>query len=365
MVLAAGAPIAPPAIKPWLWIGLAFCTIACTADARDRPAAVPVDIVRGAGRAQCDGVPFGVDPPGTLERVVGASDSTLVLFYPDARVAYVVTSDLAVKRTYRMAEAGPNAVRDGKDVAVLGDTLVVLDGAGRSLAYVLESGEVSRRVPLKVHGDRLARVSTGFVVFPTLTPQSSHSLALFKADTDATSVDIGVPAAELDDAQLFTVANLVVPLVRPHRAELLVAHQFIVPLIHRINLRASTPSWVGTIRAPVAHDLAKWAWWTPKPPFRKEELDKLLVPVLAMTEDAESIILLVRSGDKRREGFPRAFLRLSDDGTVNGSYLLDARPSFAVYLPGLERIVTATPDGDFWHCSLGPGGDSRSDESTG
>ncbi|HEX7051269.1 MAG TPA: hypothetical protein VF188_13770 [Longimicrobiales bacterium] len=330
-----------------LFLGLSSC-----ADTVDRPKPkVVTGLAEGAAPARCEAVAPAFEIPASLDQMAASPDSVLALLYADAGVIQIADHALRPVRSYSLAETGPEAVANPRDVTFgAGGRLAVLDGALHRLVHLTGNGDIADYTTLQFVPDRFARAANGYYIFPVKPPTHTTGLAYFLADSLDDPVRLPLEAADVPNPQIYSLANLMVPLVRGR--ELLAAHQFVVPIMHVVRMTVAGAR-VRRVDIPIAAELADRAWWTPEPPFEETELQDMLVPVVDMVAGrAGEPVLLVRTGRRRDGHYEKGLMRLTDTLEFRDAFLLEGDPAYIAYLAAKDVYVAASTEGEFWRCTL-------------
>lgn len=326
-------------------------TVACTAVPQASSEAPTFDPGDTIGTLSCEPRSLGFDPPASVERLIAASDSSILLVYQDAREVVVASPDLALTQSLRLEREGPTGVATLQDAALIDDTLfVVADGPRRMLRAFTPKGEPRWVVDLPVMPDRIIATTQGVVVFPLVLAGIPVGGAYLVRDGAAH--DLGVETVSLDDPQMSMLANLVSPTVARGTSRVVVPRQFIAPVVAVIDLAGEdTPR---ELAMPLAKATAPRAWWAPAPPYSEAEIERIIAPAMSTTggPGPGEISVLTRSGARRGEYLEKVIVRLDPSLAVLAAWTVPFNAVHVVWLASEQAYYIVTAEETWYRCSL-------------
>lgn len=328
-----------------------LATLACTDPALSVSETPTFDPDLFPNSLSCSARAIDFDPPGRVERVVAASDSSILIVYADARELVVVDAELTELRRLALEPEGPSGVAALHDATLLDDSLfVVADGPLRRLRAFTPGGELAWSVQLPIMPDRVLATPAGIAVFPLVLAGLPASGAYLVRD--GVAQDLGVDVVEIADAQMGTLANLVAPAVPLGSRTLVVPHQFIAPVASLIDLtgRASPRR----IPMPIAESTAPQAWWVPGPPYSEADMERIIAPALSATAGPGrgEITILTRTGAKRGAFTEKAVVRLDERLGVVDAWTIPVNAVHLAWLASDEAFTIMTSDEAWYRCGL-------------
>ena len=326
-------------------------TLACTAVPQASSEAPTFNPGDTAATLSCEPRSLGFDPPASIERLIAASDSSILLVYQDAREVVVASADLALTRTLRLEREGPTGVATLNDAALINDTLfVVADGPRRMLRAFSPEGELRWALNLPVIPDRIIATPEGVVVFPLVL--SGIPVGGAYLVRDGTVQDLGVETVSLDDPQMSTLANLVSPTVARGTSRVVVPRQFIAPVVAVIDLEGEDAP--RELAMPLARATAPGAWWAPSPPYAEAEIERIIAPAMSTTggPGPGEISVLTRSGVRRGEYLEKVVVRLDASLAVLDAWTVPYNAVHIVWLASDQAYHIVTAEEAWYRCSL-------------
>ncbi len=329
---------------------LAAVILACTPVSQQAELST-FDPTRASETLACEPGSPGFEPPASVERMTAASDSSLVLVYPDAREVVLVDGNLSPIHTLRLEPEGPTGIAALHDAAVLGDSLVVVaDGPRRLLRAFTPEGDPAWAVRLPAIPDRVLPTPAGLAVFPLhLAGLPGGGAYLVR---DGAAHDLGMKPVALDDPQMGTLANLVSPALARGTSRLIVPRQFIAPVAALVDLDTATLP--RTVPMPVAEATADRAWWAPGPPYTDGEMQRIIAPAMSATSGPGTgeISVLTRTGVHTGEHLEKVVIRLDSELRVMSSMTLPFNAIHLAWLASEHAYYIMTADEGWYRCSL-------------
>ena len=328
----------------------AALTLACEPVAQ-RSEVKTFDPARDSDLLVCEPRLVDFEPASGIERVTAASDSSLLLLYADAREVLVVDGALSPLRALQLESEGPTGVVALQDAISLGDSLfVVAEGPRRHLRAFTADGDPAWVLPLPAVPDRILPTPVGIVVFPLHlagVPSSGPYLV-----RNGAVDDLAIAPEPILDPQMRTLANLVSPTLALGTSRMIAPRQFIAPVASVIELGGrSEPA---QVPMPIATATAHQAWWTPRPPYRADEMEQIITPAMSATggPHAGEISVLTRTGHDRGEHLEKVIVRLDHELDVMSAMTVPFNAMHLAWLPSEQAYYVVTAD-DRWHrCEL-------------
>jgi hypothetical protein len=287
----------------------------------------------------------------TVSAVIPANDTTFLVLYKYEHQVLVVGSDLAPRQVVGYTEAGPGFVVDPQDVALVEDTLLYFADAPRMLLKILTlSGEERGVVHLPFRPRRVNASPHGVLVAPFVMGQPDDDLLYVVADTIVRAVGLG--KTEMPYFQLEALANMVELASYPD-GRILVAHQFLTPTAYLLDGVDDVS--IDTVRIPLPDGVRESVGYVPEPPFRDEDVVKIVAPVLAGAPDLRTgdFLYLTRSAHRSENGerVGKAIIRVDEEFQYLRSYLLDMNAVDFAYLGDQQVAVVVDADDRWYRCS--------------
>lgn len=303
----------------------------------------------------CEPVDLGLDAAAAEIRL--SSDSTWTLLDGPQLQLLSFTDDFRLLQRIPLTDQGPGAAPHPVSAAMLGDSAVAVAARG-GLRLVILSPDGSHRhsVPLEFIPNSVAATATGDVLV-TPVPVGSNPGTLLLRRTGSDWEPLPVPPRSYVDMSINALGNsTLVELFPDGRA--LVMHQFLSPRAFiveedgRVEERA----------APTPDGTRENIDFVPRSPITDDQLDRTLVPAMAMTIDPlrSEVYVMTRSG-ARAAGLDRperAILRLSDRLEFIEGYTLPVAAGSMVYLPRRHAALVVDDMDEFRLCPMPVGDDA-------
>jgi len=291
-----------------------------------------------------------------VSRLEAVNDSLLVAIATGDRDILLVRDDLLPLARIHWEKEGPVSLSDPSDVALVGDTLlVVADRESARLKFFDLQGGDRGTLPLGFPPHRLVRFGDGYLVSAiALLPTQSE--LLYRVSERAIH-GLGVAPLHMADWQLKAMANATV-LVPVGGGRVILAHQFIEPVAHLLDIPGSqdAPDAVRRVGIPVSDGVREAVGYLPERPFTDESITKILTPILEAASDtaAGEVLYLTRTGRRIAEHWEKALVRVDRDMGYLDSFLVPLSVGPFAYLPRRREIVAVADDERWYRCPLPP-----------
>lgn len=307
-------------------------------------------------------------PPAAVVRLKLVGDTLLVAVAEGDREIVLLDPDLTVRGRVRWEAEGPAALVQPVDVDLVGDTLLAVADRGRARLVLLDlQGAPRGALPLGFAPQRLLADGGGWLV--TAVPLApTQSEILYRVDGAAiTGVGVtragitGVGLAPLHDAvpQLKALANTTV-LERVRGGRVLVAHQYLQPVAHLVELpaRGGGRAVIRDVPTPLPEGVASAVGYRPEPPFTDEAMRRMLTPVLEAAPDPAGggILYLTRTGRMAGAAWEKALVRVDADMRHQASWILPVNVGPFAWLPARGEVVAVAEDERWYRCPVPAGG---------
>lgn len=297
-------------------------------------------------------------PPASVVRLKAVNDSLLAVIAGGDREILLLDHDLAIRARVRWEEEGPAALVEPVDMALVGDTLLALADRGRArLSFLNMQGLPRGSLPLGFAPHRMLRDGDGWLVsaVPLAPTQGEILYRVAGEQMDG----MGIPPVHEAVIQLKALANATV-LERARGGRVIVAHQFLVPRSHLVDLPpegGGAPT-VRDVATPLPEGVRNALGYRPEPPFLDEDMRRLLTPVLETAPDPQGggIFYLTRTGRMLGDSWEKALVRVDADMTYVASWIFPVNVGPFAYLPASDEIVAVADDERWYRCPLGAGG---------
>jgi len=274
-----------------------------------------------------------------------ASDSTVMVLDESGR--RLVELDVTLRQVWELEvpAAGPGALNSPVSMAILGDTAIaVAERQGLQLIVYSRAGELIRSSPLGFAPSALASRPTGDLLVTAMPFGQRPPTLLFRYDGNAVH-ELQIPPRPYADMFIGALGNTTLAEALPDGAAL-VLHQFMAPRAFRVSADGS----VETLRVPTPDATVASIDYVPTGPIMEHDIERMLVPVSAMSLDPirSEVYLLTRSGRRIDGGPERAILRLDAGLGLIESYTLDFVARHLAVVP-LHQTALIVDDEDQFH----------------
>jgi hypothetical protein len=297
-------------------------------------------------------------PPASVVRLKAVNDSLLAVIADGDREILLLGHDLAVRTRVRWEEEGPAALADPVDLELVGDTLLVLVERGRARLTFLDLHGVQRdHLALGFAPNRLLRDGDGWLV--SVVPISPTQGEILYRVGGARPEPLGIAPVHEAAFQLKALANATV-LERVRGGRVIVAHQYLVPRSHLLDLQpeGGGARAVRDVPTPLPDGVRGAVGYRPEPPFADEEMRRLLAPVIEAAPDPSGggILYLTRSGRMLGGTWEKALVRVDADMNYLASWIFPVNVGPFAYLPSSDEVVAVAEDERWYRCPLTTGG---------
>jgi hypothetical protein len=333
---------------------LLFLLSAC---ATERPETLYIeDFLDRSPTLQCS-VADVPGPPASVARLRAVNDTLLAAIADGDREILLLDHDLSVRARVRWEEEGPAALAEPVDVELVGDTLLVVAERGRGRLTFLDLHGVQRgHLALGFVPNRLLRDGDGWLVSAVALAPTQGEILYRVAGPDKEGMRI--PPVHEAAPQLKALANATV-LERVRGGRVIVAHQFLVPLAHLLDVApgGGRPA-RRDVAIPLPEGVRDAVGYRPEPPFTDEGLRRMLAPVLASSPDpaAGGMLYLTRSGRMSGDTWEKALVRVDADMAYVSSWVLPVNAGPFAFLPSRNQVVVVADDERWYRCPLPTGG---------
>lgn len=302
-----------------------------------------IDGVETAPLLECTALD-GANMPGSPIELSAIGDTAIAALFDDARTLLLLDSRLRVLRRVDFARAGPNAALAPASVAIHADSLFIADAKGERIIVFDWLGRAARTIRTDFAPVQIVRRADGFAVVPAVVGRFPGTLLFELRAGGVIRRDVAV--VDFPDLTTKALGNRVKLLAVGDR--LLLLHQFFTPRALLIGEHGQN-----LLRVPLPAGARKAVGYVPPLPLNDEALRPALVVAndAAVTEKKE-ILMLVRSGRQRGDGFEKAIMRADSALNFVAAYRLPVGAGLLGYV-AREHAVVVVDDDDQWHrCTL-------------
>ncbi|MEX2526473.1 MAG: hypothetical protein WEA09_02445 [Gemmatimonadota bacterium] len=272
----------------------------------------------------------------SLLAVVDVQQRRFVLIHPDGRT----------KAGYPLTPEGPTGILDPRNVALVGDSLLVFaDGPRGALRRLTLDWEDAGSESLGFPPDAVAPLPDGVLVSRLALGDGPSSLLYKVGSRGLTGLEI--PPFPHDDWRVRSLVNSL-ELSTGAQGQVVVAHRFLVPRAYTTRSADSGVPWQ-MVRVPLPDEARRW--WGEMPTSAPESGVGWLTPVLAGALHSVSgdYLYLTRSGREVGGHSEKVILRVDSQFTylggvrlpVNAGFMaLDVQRDLAIVVDGEDRWFT-------------------------
>ncbi len=297
-------------------------------------------------------------PPASVVRLKAVNDSLLAVIADGDREILLLGHDLVARARVRWEEEGPAALVEPVDVELVGDTLLAVADRGRArLSFLDLQGLPRGSLPLGFAPHRVLRDGEAWLVSAVpLAP--THAEILYRVVGEE-RVGMGIRPVHEAAIQLKALANATV-LERARGGRVIVAHQFLVPRSHLLDLPpegGGAPA-IRDVATPLPEGVRSAVGYRPEPPFADEAMRRLLTPVLEASPDAAGggILYLTRTGRMSGDTWEKALVRVDADMNYLASWIFPVNVGPFAWLPERGEVVAVADDERWYRCPIPAGG---------